>query len=302
MPGSLTRRGAAGKRPDPEEILKNGVYDLFEACNVISSLRYEGAESVGHLVISQKGHPAINVKLAFDKPVDPNDFRKVRKLLEMCDKDTWLLYAEREVYGLGVVPDGAYNPKLENLFVVRFVKHHSWELVHDKLVLMQTTYNEPRLPQTSFERAELRKKLKQCIPMITDTEVDHLVGVAEMASKAKHGTMLVITPEAPTEAKRLASQSFPVKPFLLSDVQLPSVSSIDGAVLLDEKGICHGLGVILDGHSSMLGTSARGARFNSAIRYVQEHPQAVALVVSEDGMLNIVTDTPPPEEEPTEHD
>jgi hypothetical protein len=286
--------GSAGKRPEPENIIKYGVYDLFKACNFISSLRYEGAESAGHLVISQKGHPAITMKLAFDKPVDPNDYRKVRNLLEMCDADTWLLYAEREVYGLGFVTEGAYDPKREDLFLVRFVKHHSWELVHDKLVLMQTTYNEPRLPQASFNPDELRAELKHSIPTITDPEVEHLVGVAHMASAAKHGTMLVITPEAATEVERLASQSFPVKPFLITDKQLPSVSSIDGAVMLDEKGMCHGLGVILDGHATELGTSARGARYNSAIRYVQERPKAVALVVSEDGMVNVVNFTPPP--------
>ena len=200
--------GSAGKPPDPEHILKYGVYDLFKACNVISSLRYEGADSAGHLVISKKDHPAITVKLALEKPVDPNDYRTVRKLLEMCDEETWLLYAGREVYGLGFVPDGTYDPKREDLFVVRFVKHHSWELVHDKLVLMQTIYNEPRLPQISFAPHELRGKLKQSFTTITDPEVDHLVGIAEMASDAKHGTMLVITPEAATEVKRLASQSF----------------------------------------------------------------------------------------------
>lgn len=289
--------GRAGRQPDPQYILKHGVYDLFKACNVISSLRYEGAESAGHLVISEKGHPAIMLKLEFDRPIDPNDYQKVRKLLEMCDKDTWLLYSEREVYGLGFVPDGRYDPKDEDLFVVRFVKHHSWDLMHGKLVLMRTTYNEPRLPRTNFDLEELRVKLKSFIPTITDPVVENLVSVAQMASEAKHGTMLVITPEAAAEVKRLASQSFPVKPFPLTLMQLPSVSSIDGAVVLDEEGKCHGIGVILDGHASELGTSARGARFNSAIRYVQENQQAVALVVSEDGMVNVVTFKPQPKQE-----
>ena len=42
----------------------------------------------------------------------------------------------------------------------------------------------------------------------------------------------------------------------MTDVRLTSVSSIDGAVMLDEKGVCHGLGVILDGHAATWGPRA----------------------------------------------
>ena len=70
--------------------------------------------------------------------------------------------------------------------------------------------------------------------------------------------MLVISSNAKGEAERLGKQSFAVKPFMLIAEQLPSVSSIDGAVLLDKTGDCHALGIILDGHASEQGDSARG--------------------------------------------
>jgi hypothetical protein len=48
--------------------------------------------------------------------------------------------------------------------------------------------------------------------------------------------------------------------------------------------------VILDGKASGRGTSTRGARYNSAIRYVETSPYpCLAIVVSEDGMVNIIT-------------
>ena len=36
---------------------------LFEACNTISTLKYEGKEGVGRIVIARRGHPSIRVDL-----------------------------------------------------------------------------------------------------------------------------------------------------------------------------------------------------------------------------------------------
>jgi len=69
------------------------------------------------------------------------------------------------------------------------------------------------------------------------------------------------------------------------------VTAIDGAVLLDPDAYCYSIGVILDGKAAPgRGTSTRGARFNSAIRYVETSPYpCLAIVVSEDGMVDVIT-------------
>lgn len=282
-----------GTSHDFEDIIKHGVYDLFNACGIISAQHYEGGESKGHLVLSERGHPAITVRMEFTKQVGPEEHKKIRKLLEMCNEETWLLFSPGGVYGLGYVPEGKYISSNEDVLIVRFVKHHCWEMVHNNQPLMRVTYNEPRLPQPNLNPVEMKGKLKDRIPAITDAEADHIVEIARMVSEANTGTMLVVTPDAVTETERLASQCFPMKPFLLDKQQVPSVLKIDGAVLLDENGLCHAIGAILDGRATPLGTSARGSRYNSAIRYVQEHKNAVALVVSEDGMVDPVAYTEP---------
>lgn len=70
------------------------------------------------------------------------------------------------------------------------------------------------------------------------------------------------------------------------------LSSIDGAVLVDPAGTCHAAGVILDGVAvNGKGTRSRGARYNSAIRYVHAAPkesECLAVVISEDGTINLV--------------
>lgn len=69
-------------------------------------------------------------------------------------------------------------------------------------------------------------------------------------------------------------------------------ADIDGATLFSPDGTCHAAGVILDGKAGMHGDSARGARFNSAWRYVDSSADrgipTLAIVVSEDGMVDLI--------------
>jgi hypothetical protein len=101
--------------------------------------------------------------------------------------------------------------------------------------------------------------------------------------------MVVVSSSADEEAERLAAQATRIEPTFLSSDLVPRVSEIDGAILVDPSGRCHAVGVILDGRSSSEGTPARGARYNSAIRYVRDAPRGtMAVVVSEDGDIEIV--------------
>src|SRR5262249_41947567 len=146
-------------------------------------------------------------------------------------------------------------------------KHHCWKLIHNGIVLMECRYNEPSLPVPSYNGTALEEALNRQFPNMSGERHGYFHKLVATASNAKHGTMLVISAQADAEAKRLSSVSFPVKRLLLTQVQLLSVSSIDGAILLDQDGDCHSLGVILDGQASSGERSDRGARYNSAVRY-----------------------------------
>ena len=64
---------------------------------------------------------------------------------------------------------------------------------------------------------------------------------------------------------------------------------MDGSLLIDPHGICHAVGVILDGAAQGVGDPARGARYNSAIRYQSGATSpTVVVVVSEDGGVDLV--------------
>ncbi len=108
--------------------------------------------------------------------------------------------------------------------------------------------------------------------------------------------MIVISQKAAEEAERLGQQSFPLKPMKLTDSMIHQVTSIDGAVLLDHNGVCHAIGVILDGVASEKGDASRGARYNSAIRYYEQFGRdnpTMIVIISEDGMINLVPNLMP---------
>src|SRR2546423_4216973 len=76
-----------------------------------------------------------------------------------------------------------------------------------------------------------------------------------------------------------------IAPIKLSRALIRSITAIDGAVLMDQKGVCHAVGAILDGLATPAGDAARGARFNSSLRYVSGKAECMAVVVSEDGSV-----------------
>lgn len=101
--------------------------------------------------------------------------------------------------------------------------------------------------------------------------------------------MILISEQADAEAKRLSHQCIRIEPMILDDDTMKLVTTIDGAILLDTKGICHAIGVILDGHASAKEDTARGSRYNSAVRYVHgDHGRCLAVVVSADGTVDFV--------------
>ncbi|GAB2850615.1 DNA integrity scanning protein DisA nucleotide-binding domain protein [Hymenobacter ruber] len=262
---------------------------LFATCNTISSLRYEGAEGVGKLLLAKRGHPNIEEIFALTCPTELTDYRAVRKLLEMTTPDVHLLADGENVYALGR-QIGHYDAVREDLFCISFVTHYAWELQHAGQVLMRSHYGLPGLPRTRLSRTAFRKSLKRTFALTDAPKVERLWDVVLEASRQKHGTLLVITTEALAEADRLKLQCTLIEPVPLTPLITRLVTSIDGAVLLDPEGYCYSIGVILDGRASGRGDGTRGARYNSALRYVEssDYP-CIAIVVSEDGMVDVIS-------------
>lgn len=105
----------------------------------------------------------------------------------------------------------------------------------------------------------------------------------------RHGTMLVFSEKAKAEAHRLRKQSISIEPTLLTPELVRRITGIDGAMMLTPKGICHAISVILDGILTDVGDPSRGARYNSALRYLgSTQSPTMCLVVSRDGNVDLL--------------
>ena len=265
-----------------------GAAGLFLACDRLSAMRYEGGEGRGGMLLGPRGHPNLRTELQFHNPVSLHDHRGVRKVLELTGDGHALLCDAEVVHGLGRI-EGDYERARENLFEVRFLGHASWELDHASAVLMRVVNGLPRLPRADLDEDVFREDLARTFGHLDARRFDRLWALALEAIRQRRGTTVVISEKAREEAVRLGNQALRIDPLPLTPATVPLLSAIDGAILLDPDGTCFAIGVILDGRATRGGDPARGARFNSAVRYVEGADHAcLAMVISEEGSVDVI--------------
>lgn len=268
---------------------KYAFIDLFETLNLISSLFYEGVHSLGKMIISNPRHESIIFSLEFQDPVPIDNIRWVRKILEMSSNKFSLIADNEYIYGLGnLVKD--YDFSDQKIFIIEFLDHYYWQISCGDMILLQSHYNEPRLYASTGQEELLLDNLNRLYPYTTHNEKQNILNLVLTLTNLNRGSMLVIAEDAKTEVKRLAKLGTPIKPVLLTPDLLEQVSGIDGTVMIDPKGVCFGIGIILDGDAMPECTPSRGSRYNSGVRYVYptENKKRLAVIVSDDKTVDIV--------------
>lgn len=261
--------------------------ELLVALNEVSAQAYEGRTGIGRIVLAAANHPAIEMQLQFVEPVPLTETRAARKALEMTDREHHLLCDGENLLGL-VSLTNRYDPAIETVFNIDVVSRGAWEIRHDDSPLLRISNTRPTLPAPRIDAPQFNDTVLRIFPECDPGDVARLWELATAAADAEHGTMLVVHRTAAAEARRLRPQSQRVQPTQLSRETLSTVTSIDGAVLIDPSGYCHAIGVILDGTATGTGDASRGARYNSAVRYEQAQVgDVLVIVVSEDGMINL---------------
>jgi hypothetical protein len=261
---------------------------LFFDCNSISYLRYEREASSGRLLLARHGHPNVQQVLTRHTPLPMSEHRAVRKLLELASGDTFVYGDGHHVFGLARIT-GRYDHEAQDLFSVRFMGQSNWELYHGLHLMMRVVEGLPDLPDIQLE-GRFKRSLRSLFPTLSREVVAELWRLAQEASLSRRGAVLVVSEAASAEAERLESSCTRIEPLAMTGEMMSRVCSIDGAVLLDTAGRCHGIGAILDGVASPGGDPGRGARYNSAVRYVSSVRHAcLVAVVSEDGGMEVLT-------------
>lgn len=194
----------------------------------------------------------------------------------------------QHIYGLGSIHEH-YDPTSQEVFIIDFLDHYHWQVRCGEQVLLRSKYGEPTLPQEHINCDHFKDNLSRLFSDATPEDQERIWQLYLVATAQDHGSMIVIAEDAADEAKRFAQQGSVVEPTLMTEDLLKRVSSIDGTIILDPHGVCHAIGVILDGPANTDCTPSRGSRYNSGVRYVKATDKSrLAIVVSDDHTVDIL--------------
>lgn len=258
--------------------------DLFERFNKLSQLMYEGRTGAGRIVLAAEDDPNVQYVLRFATPVPFAQARWARKALQMATKESALIAGYDSIFGLGKVSDVSAPP-----YCIDVLDHHQWDFKRGDQVLLRTRFGEARLPQEPISAERFIDNMRRIFKGISEDAVNRFKIVLDLLVQLPRGSMLVIATDAAAEARRLELQGTVIKPTPLNKELLEGATSIDGTILVDPDGVCHAIGVILDGTANDDCTPSRGARYNSAVRYVVNGSgERMAFVISEDRTLDVI--------------
>ncbi|XQE67384.1 diadenylate cyclase [Pseudomonas sp. P3C3] len=263
--------------------------DLFDALNLVASLMYEGTKSVGNLILVNPESECVEFLARFSEPVPLHEPRWVRKVLQMASTGMGIVADSRHIYGLGKLKDSHDAYAAQDAFTATFLDHYHWELRCGDQVLIRSHYGVPKLPQEPFEKVAFLANYARLFPRASPKDGLHLWSLLLFQMSQQHGSMVVVAEDALSEASRLGKQGTRIEPTRLTESLLRSFSCIDGTILLAPDGVCHAVGIILDGEATDQCTPSRGSRYNSGIRYVQtSEARRLAIVVSDDRTVDII--------------
>jgi hypothetical protein len=257
--------------------------DMFKQFNAISCLMYEGSKGRGRMILAKPDDPNLDYVVKLAEPVQLRDTRWARKLLQMGSGNMALIVGAQSIYGFGRIANED-TPS----YSVEFFDQQQWDFRYGNRVLLRTRFGEPRLPQESITEFRFLDNFNRIFPFAGSEAATRYRGTLELLLEQPRGCMVVVAEDAAIEAERLERQGTRIKATQLTPDLIDRASRIDGTILADPQGVCHAIGVILDGAANDSCTPSRGARYNSAIRYVDKcSARRLAFVISEDRTLDI---------------
>lgn len=272
------------------------VYLYADFFNALSALKYEGGENYGSIlaicVTNDKNFEEVSlnydVSIKFKEAlkIEDNSYRKMRKLMEIAkNKLSLLMNDSGEIYAIGKMID---NPSCE-YYKICFEGFLKWTLYKNNKRFLCFENMLPKIPDKKIGIGDKDIELLKRTFDITDTL--KIESIIQEAVTQKHGTIVVFAENANDEANRLEESGIRIEPIDISTGMLVGeITSIDGAIICDIDGTCYSIGTILDGIKSEKMDLSRGARYNSAIRYIESQKsrqkRTFIVVVSEDGYVN----------------
>jgi len=264
------------------------VYSFLDAVLGVSGTQEEGEWPRGRVVVVEPNQlDKVRFVCRFPAMEQPQlvDVKHVRKLLQAVEESGRVLVSDgKRVLGIaiGSMP-GAY-------LAAQFSGTHGFLWLKNSLIC---SFADGR-----FHSSNLRANLVQLEELLLETDMDMgdqhtlLQIVSLMVNRVrdrKHGCTLVI--DTGDKQLSMAGQHFEQPLDLQESSQLKlacSLAKLDGAVHVGRDLKLHGFAGLMDGRTVPGENRARGARFNSALRFTAEHEDLIVVVVSSDRPVSII--------------
>lgn len=264
------------------------VYPFLDAVLNVSGTQEEGEWPKGRMVVVEPNQLGkVRFVCRFPELEQPRiqDTKHVRKLLQAVEESGRVLVSDgQRILGIAIGPmPGAY-------LAAQFSGRHGFLWIKDSLIC---SFYDGR-----FHSANLRANLVQLEEQLLETDMSMekqhtlLQIVSLMVNRVrdrKHGCTLVVG--TGKDQLVMSGQHFEEPLDLQESSQLKlacSLAKLDGALHVGRDLKLHGFGCLMDGKSVPGENRARGARFNSALRFTAEHEDIIVVVVSADRPVSII--------------
>lgn len=271
----------------------------------LSAARYEGSESEARIYFTKEAVNTIEIFSADgkeDRIVNEQNLRMIRKLMEISKRNTVHLYAEKSVEKGKTIHTVSElvrcREKQEEDIYVKFSGFMHWSLFIKEREIFAYYHGDYTFNASKEKYAYLNDINK--LEGFDQEKREMVEKLVRILCKQKHGAVAIVFDEktnAQDEAKRLCQVKRGTR--ICESVcyseeegwneeEILAISGIDGALFIDYSGKCLAIGVIVDGEAIEKGNVGRGARYNSIKNYMKLKQGCVGIVVSEDGMVDVI--------------
>ncbi len=264
------------------------VYAILDAILGISKTREEGAWPRGAIVFvdpSVIAEAALLVRFPDPDKLILSNFKHVRKLLLSVENSRRMLVSDGgHILGVssGMLP--------EQRITADFRGGHGFLRFAGDLVCS--------FSDGSFHSSDRKPNLVQLEELLLDPQSDFnqrdllyriVSSIVRKAGEQRHGASIVI--DLNPEPVQISGQRLE-EPINLWDSHLldlaKALSKVDGALHIGADCRLYGFACLLDGRSVPAENRARGARYNSALRFTAEQKNIIVVVISSDRPVSVI--------------
>ncbi len=264
------------------------IYPVLDAILMISETREEGSWPEGRLlVVDPSMIDQVRFMVKFQEDVRPQlvNFKHVRKLLLTVERSSRYLVSDGRAI-LGICGDTLPPFSL----CADFRGRQGFLKVNRNLTC---SFADGRFSSTTYQA-----KLVHLEELLLESDLDRsvcyflfkvVVSLVHHAQKRKHGCSVVIDLNKQPVAMSGQVLSPPLdlrRPHMLKMAK--SLVKVDGALHVGADLHLHGFACLMDGRSFQGEDLARGARYNSALRFTAEHANIIVVVVSSDQPVSVI--------------